>query len=147
MALQYVPEFALKRYIQEGGSACPACASSDIEGGAIEIDTGYAIQQMCCNECEASWADRYRLSDIEFEQPECEASVKVYTPTATLRFHRGTKLIGRFDLPHAEIKMDELVRRLGPLIRPSEDRWAPVEFEIRNHGHLMMQGTLYPDHL
>jgi len=145
--MQGVHEFVLKRYIRNGGSACPVCAGSDFEGGAVEIDAGYAIQPIYCNECGASWADRYRLSDIEFEQPEGETSVNVYTPTATLRFHRGTKLIGRFDLSHTEITMHELARRLAPLILPSEDRYAPVEFEIRNDGHLMMQGTLYPDHL
>lgn len=48
-------------YVDKCGSYCPACHSTQIEGGSIDIESTDAIQEKGCNDCEASWNDLYRL--------------------------------------------------------------------------------------
>ena len=41
---------------------CPACRSTDIEGGFVDVDGATATQRVRCHECEAEWTDTYHLS-------------------------------------------------------------------------------------
>lgn len=54
----------IKEYIKDGGTRCPRCRSDQIEGGPIEVDKGWADQEMWCNDCEASWIDKYTLTSV-----------------------------------------------------------------------------------
>lgn len=51
-------------YIDSEGSACPFCASDDIEGAGVAVESGIATQRMFCNDCEESWEDVYTLSNV-----------------------------------------------------------------------------------
>jgi len=53
-------------------NACPICGSDDLEGGPISIEGNYAIQEMDCVICEATWMDHYvanHREDIERGEP------------------------------------------------------------------------------
>ncbi len=56
---------ARRKYVENGGIACPACGSQDIVGQSIIIDNGYALQSVDCNNCSSSWTDRYRLVSVD----------------------------------------------------------------------------------
>lgn len=49
-------------YVQKGGTCCPFCGSTDINGGQVEIDAGTACQPVDCSECEKEWTDTYSLT-------------------------------------------------------------------------------------
>lgn len=51
-----------KQYVDKGGSVCPFCEGTDIEGEHIEVDAGIAWQDVHCNDCDAYWADLYKLT-------------------------------------------------------------------------------------
>ena len=49
-------------YVQKQGFRCPYCREHTVEGvGGVEIDAGFATQEVRCNSCERAWIDRYRL--------------------------------------------------------------------------------------
>lgn len=51
-----------RQYVRSKGLRCPFCKSSDIEGTAgVDVDGGFAMQDMRCNNCERHWTDHYRL--------------------------------------------------------------------------------------
>ena len=43
-------------------SKCPACGSSMLEGGFVEIRGMEAVQSMGCTDCGASWEEVYAFS-------------------------------------------------------------------------------------
>ena len=51
-----------ERYVAAGGTICPFCGSSNIEGGSFEINAGYAAQDVVCLACEREWQDSYILA-------------------------------------------------------------------------------------
>ena len=51
-----------ERYVAAGGTICPFCGSSNIEGGSFEINAGYAAQDVVCLKCEREWQDSYILA-------------------------------------------------------------------------------------
>ena len=51
-----------EKHIASGGILCPFCGSSDIEGGSVELDAGYATQDVVCLKCEREWQDLYILA-------------------------------------------------------------------------------------
>lgn len=55
-----------QEYLVTGGSKCPYCASTNIEGGAGEFDIGVAFQEIRCLECGEEWQDNYTLSGVAF---------------------------------------------------------------------------------
>ena len=55
-----------REYI-ERASRCPCCDSSDVEGGAVEIDDGGAFQEVDCAGCGFCWVDNYKLIGYGFE--------------------------------------------------------------------------------
>ena len=55
-------------YIKGKGLSCPFCKAESIQGGFIQVDSGKAIQEMGCLECDGAWQDVYRLVDIIPEQ-------------------------------------------------------------------------------
>lgn len=60
-------------YISQGGSCCPACGNSDIEGDAgLNIEGGCVTQKVTCLACGRRWQDIYHLSDIEEVEDEGE---------------------------------------------------------------------------
>jgi len=54
----------VKAYIRSGGSGCPLCGDYGIEGGPVEIDSGYAWQNCTCTSCNFEWQDIYELVSI-----------------------------------------------------------------------------------
>jgi len=71
-----------KKHVACQGQKCPKCGSEAISGDEITIDTGHAIQEMGCGDCDATWNDVYALigftglhageADEEDEEKESE---------------------------------------------------------------------------
>ena len=61
-----------EKYIASGGTICPFCGSSDIEGGSIETHSGYATQDVFCPKCEREWQDSYILAGFIYSQVDNE---------------------------------------------------------------------------
>jgi len=57
-------ENEVKQYVQAGGVKCPFCGSEDVEGGSMDVDTGYVSQEVTCLECDSTWNDLYKLIDV-----------------------------------------------------------------------------------
>lgn len=57
-----------KEYIEGKGRFCPFCKCETLEGDAIEIDDGLALQLITCNDCGKQWTDIYTLSDVKEEE-------------------------------------------------------------------------------
>ena len=51
-------------YLTHKGAYCPYCDTSDIQGGPVEIDSGYCWQEVACNQCGREWQDVYQLVEI-----------------------------------------------------------------------------------
>jgi formate dehydrogenase maturation protein FdhE len=49
-----------KKYLEQRGRSCPLCGSSDIEGGAMDFESGEITQRISCHECNERWSD-YRV--------------------------------------------------------------------------------------
>jgi len=62
-----------REYVKNGGPACPFCKSLDIEGGSMEIDSGYCWQSVRCNGCNERWTDNYTLTGLTYEVPRYSA--------------------------------------------------------------------------
>ena len=55
-----------KEYTEKRGTHCPGCGSTvAIEAGRIDIDGGYASQEVSCMNCRLIWLDEYRLTGFE----------------------------------------------------------------------------------
>ena len=57
----------VEAYLRSGGTFCPYCKGTAIQGGAVDIDNGIALQGMSCLDCDKSWTDVYRLVNIKEE--------------------------------------------------------------------------------
>jgi transcription elongation factor Elf1 len=49
-----------KQYLKKFNH-CPACLSTDITGGELNVDCNTARQKISCNTCGATWNDLYKL--------------------------------------------------------------------------------------
>jgi hypothetical protein len=57
------------RYIAQHGVVCPYCGErGTIEGGAVEVDAGYASQRVGCSACNETWDDLYTLTGVGEEE-------------------------------------------------------------------------------
>jgi hypothetical protein len=56
---------AVRGYVAGGGNLCPYCGDDGISGGSVEIDSGFAWQDVDCSACGASWHDLYTLTGID----------------------------------------------------------------------------------
>ena len=64
-------------------NACPACGSSQIEGGSVSIEDREAIQEVSCLYCKAVWTEVYAAhARIDIHSPEkmFEVSFRYYVP-------------------------------------------------------------------
>lgn len=61
-------------YVATGGSLCPNCQSSDIEGtGRLSYDGDWQTNEIQCLDCGAYWDDLYTLDGYEnLEIPRAE---------------------------------------------------------------------------
>ena len=57
-----------EKHIASGGTVCPFCGSSEIEGGPVELDAGYAAQEVVCLKCEREWQDSYILAGFIYHR-------------------------------------------------------------------------------
>ena len=63
-------------------NACPACGSSQIEGGSVSIEDREAIQEVSCLYCKAVWTEVYAAHariDIHSAEQMFEVSFRYYT--------------------------------------------------------------------
>tara|TARA_Y100000310_G_scaffold329265_1_gene398764 strand:- start:837 stop:1046 length:210 start_codon:yes stop_codon:yes gene_type:complete len=57
-------------YVEASGCRCPACGSDEIESTAgVEVDGGYASQEVGCLACPAVWYDTYILTGFDDLDP------------------------------------------------------------------------------
>ena len=52
-------------YLENNGSNCPVCGSPALDGEEIQLGSGTAYQKIVCSNCQTSWYDNYKLTDIE----------------------------------------------------------------------------------
>jgi len=60
-------------YLEVRGACCPRCQSDEISGGHVEINDGFAWQNVDCKACGAEWQDVYSLTSVD--------DVVIYTST------------------------------------------------------------------
>lgn len=60
-------------YIENGGNACPFCGEGNFDCGSIDIEAGFAFQNLRCSNCNRSWHDIYTLTGVEEEESYAEA--------------------------------------------------------------------------
>ena len=48
-------------YVRNEGLQCPYCESDQLQGSNIEIECGWAFQEMLCSNCQKHWTDHYKL--------------------------------------------------------------------------------------
>jgi len=59
------PKFNKKRYLKQGGVRCPYCNGMNISARAADCEIpGALIQVVDCNDCEWTWEDTYKLTDV-----------------------------------------------------------------------------------
>ena len=55
-------------YLECRGSSCPFCFSTDITGSQnVEVNDGYAWQEIDCYACNRTWRDDYTLTGITLD--------------------------------------------------------------------------------
>lgn len=54
-----------KAFLASGGTLCPRCCSSSIDGSHIEIIGSVASQEQRCTDCDLDWNAAYILTGIE----------------------------------------------------------------------------------
>lgn len=60
---------------------CPFCRAKDsIEGNSVEINDGYASQEVSCRECDAQWQDLYRMCGVCVSFPGPDVQVVDVAP-------------------------------------------------------------------
>lgn len=52
------------KYIRERGCRCPFCGSADISGDSVEVNEGFAMQEIGCPQCGKQWTDVYTLTHV-----------------------------------------------------------------------------------
>ena len=50
-----------KEYVENLGSECPYCGSTQLVGGTVEVHHARAYQPIDCVDCKRSWVDVYKL--------------------------------------------------------------------------------------
>ena len=51
-----------EEYAESGGTACPACGSSNINSEGIQSDDGVAWADCDCDDCKSTWTDQYSIT-------------------------------------------------------------------------------------
>jgi len=52
-----------EEYISAGGTNCPYCGSTDIDGNGVDFDDNEeATEEVECNQCKKRWIDTYELT-------------------------------------------------------------------------------------
>ena len=63
---EQMPKLATKKkHVEECGSLCPACGSSNLSGNSVQVESGVAWQGVECDDCKASWNDVFKLIGYE----------------------------------------------------------------------------------
>lgn len=52
------------KYVNVGGSHCPYCGGTEVEGGSIDVEGASVSQRVCCLNCACRWYDLYELTDV-----------------------------------------------------------------------------------
>ena len=67
-----------KKYLEQGGIACPFCGSWDIDGGSMNFESGEIAQRISCHECDERWTDVYKLVAVaDADSGEIIASIPI----------------------------------------------------------------------
>ena len=56
-----------RRYVESGGTHCPACQSDHLVGGDVEME-GEVRQSVRCHACGIGFTDVYRLATVETDE-------------------------------------------------------------------------------
>lgn len=117
-------------------SRCPCCDSSDIEGGAVEIDDGGAFQEVDCAACGFAWVDNYKLIGYGFEPTDAPPpSTKHPTPAPPAKARS-------FDAPlRGKPKVDALE---APSMEQQLSRHLSEEEEAERRAFSDAGGKAYP---
>lgn len=57
-----------QEYVAKGGCVCPICGHHDVSGGFVSIDIAVASQDCSCDECGATWTDKYSLTGYKLTE-------------------------------------------------------------------------------
>jgi len=58
----------IDEYVENNDVICLYCGKDQITGGEIDIESGIALQQVRCTDCNKSWTDIYRLIGVRGEE-------------------------------------------------------------------------------
>lgn len=58
-------ENEFRKYVENGGGACPFCGSGDIEGDSYDYEAAQVWQVVHCLACGEEWTDVYELRRVE----------------------------------------------------------------------------------
>ena len=118
---------AAHQYLRGEGVKCPFCNDGDsLEGSSINIDEGYARQEMVCNNCEEEWTDSYRLDAIFHESGvfEREETPEEAAP-ATDKLDCLHELFSRLRAADFD-KVSDVMREIASFIAMEEKKLADV---------------------
>lgn len=83
MVLRKLTDEEVADYVRKQGVVCPFCTTEgEIEGDSIEIDGGYASQEVWCKACGAEWKDLYTLAGVCVTLPDADVQVTDTTEEA-----------------------------------------------------------------
>lgn len=52
-------------YLTKGGNNCPKCNSENLSGDDFSTDSGYALQDVSCDDCGVEWKEFYHLAGYD----------------------------------------------------------------------------------
>jgi hypothetical protein len=74
-----------QREYKSNTSQCPVCEGGNITGGPIEINDGFANQDVVCDDCGAKWCDIYKLLKyVKIREPDGNKVIMKTNPSGSL---------------------------------------------------------------
>ncbi len=59
-----INEKAKADYLENGGTKCPHCGSTDIDKGMLHCQSRSPLRKMSCNACEREWMNSYKVEYV-----------------------------------------------------------------------------------
>lgn len=77
--LKKTPIMTDRQYVNIDGQLCPVCRKGGgLDGSSIEVDSGFANQEVVCNICCAAWTDHYKLVGFTLDSNNTEENDENY---------------------------------------------------------------------
>lgn len=67
-------------YLADNGTHCLHCGSEELDWDTRDYEDGEVFQEVTCNNCDKTWLDFYRLSDVEIRDDDGNLIPSTYKP-------------------------------------------------------------------